>query len=202
MKKKFKNYKFTNYLVIIFLISIFTGCTHKISISPDVDNISGAYSKDQLNFNVAYILSAEKENIYVVTSGGGGDKVGYYPYRDTESSLRTVLNNLFNKVYKIDKFPSDIYLKDNNIKYIFDFEIETQSFSKSAFTWPPTNFTINLRTYVRDINNNVYWEDLITEVGNASFDEFVNDFGIAGKKAVINVSNNLYFKIKRSKSFQ
>ena len=152
--------RFIKYTLFILFLFIFTGCTHKISIAPDVTTISGKGNQNKSNFNVAYILSKDKENLYIVTSGGGGDSVGYYPYKETESSFRAVLNNLFNKIYKLDKVT------------------------------------------VKDQNDLLHWEDSIDGQGYASFSEFKTDFGLAGKKAVTNALNNLYFKIKTSKEFQ
>ena len=194
--------RFIKYTLFILFLFIFTGCTHKISIAPDVTTISGKGNLNKSNFNVAYILSKDKENLYIVTSEGGGDSVGYYPYKDTESSFRAVLNNLFNKIYKLDSFPNNDFIENNNIKYVFQYEIETHSSSDSSFTWPPTNFVVNLKVTVKDQNNRLHWEDAIDGQGYASFSEFKTDFGLAGKKAVTNALNNLYFKIKTSKEFQ
>ena len=164
--------RFIKYTLFILFLFIFTGCTHKISIAPDVTTISGKGNLNKSNFNVAYILSKDKENLYIVTSGGGGDSVGYYPYKDTESSFRAVLNNLFNKIYKLDSFPNNDFIENNNIKYVFQYEIETHSSSDSSFTWPPTNFVVNLKVTVKDQNNRLHWEDAIDGQGYASFSEF------------------------------
>lgn len=190
-------------IITVFLVFLFAGCTHKINISPNINDIAGKYTKkDKNQYNVAYYLPKEKENIYLISGGGGGDSVGYFPYKETESSFRTVLNNLFDKVYKIDTFPSKEFLRKNNIKYVFYYEIETQSFSNSSFTWPPTNFIVNLKTTARDENNDSFWEDALNSQGFASFNEFNGDFGLSGKRAIINAFNTLYYRLKTSEEFK
>ena len=70
---------------------LLTGCSHKISIDPSLDEIRQTNIENKINVNVGYYISKVNKSKKVNTPGGGGDSVDYTPYKDTESALNTVL---------------------------------------------------------------------------------------------------------------
>lgn len=194
MKKSF----FCIVLTIVF-VTIFSGCAHKITISPDNENITKMVEVKKKNYNIGYLV--DDINLTVIT-GGGGDRVTYQPYKETESALISVLSKHFQKVYKIDNLENKDFISKNNLKLIFSYEIQTYSSSKSLFTWPPTNFIIKLTCKAVDINGTVIWHDIIKDQGNAEFDEFKNDFSLSAKRASENVFKKLLLELNNIKELE
>ncbi|WP_072682082.1 hypothetical protein [Arcobacter sp. LA11] len=196
MKKMFK----ISSLVIVILF--ITGCTHKIEMTPNVEKITDSVSiYNTKNYNVAYNIKRYDQASYVVTPGGGGDKVGYTPYADTELAFRSVLVKIFKKVYKLDSISNKKFISEKDIKYIFTYNLKTNSSSDSMMTWPPTKFTISLNCKAIDNNGKNIWEKTFYDEGTASFDEFKNDFSLSAKRASEKVFSKMLIEINNSKDF-
>ena len=133
---------FLGFVSIIVIVTVFSGCAHKITLAPDTEKISTPVEIKQKPYNIGYFI--EDINLAVITGGGGGDRVTYQPYKETESALVSVLSKHFQKVYKIESLENKDFLNKNNLKLIFTYKIVTHSSSQSLFTWPPTNFSIIL----------------------------------------------------------
>lgn len=181
--------KYINTIFLFVAIIFATGCTHKISITPNNENIISDKSENTKNYNVAYYIENINKNF--ISSGGGGDKVSYFAYKDTEGTFRTVLGKVFNKVYKVDKNFDIDFIVRNNIKYIFTYKLNPQSFSSGIFTWPPTEFNIKLYCVAFDKDSKKTWETNVNGKGTAAFSEYNRDFGLSGKRAVIDTFNKL-----------
>jgi hypothetical protein len=130
-------------------------------------------------------------NKQVTTEGGGGDKVIYFPFRDLEKAIRDSLKAIYSDVSVI-RSPNDAeFVKENNISFIFAPEIYTSSNSNSAFTWPPTQFNIELACTVTDPGGNIISRIRVLGTGTAEYSEFKSDFGLAGRRAATEVSARL-----------
>jgi hypothetical protein len=112
------------------IFTVITASLREVKTGPVIDK------------NVAYFISQENHLKQVTTPGGGGDKVTYKPYADTEVALNTVLSKMFSRVYSLNSVDDQQYIDDKNISYIFVPKLTTNSSSSSMLTWPPTNFTI------------------------------------------------------------
>ncbi|WP_321777167.1 hypothetical protein [Sulfurimonas sp.] len=71
----------------IVAITLLSGCSHKISISPSLEDIRETKVEKKVDVNVGYYISKHNKQLKVTTSGGGGDKVEYTPYKDTEGAF-------------------------------------------------------------------------------------------------------------------
>lgn len=180
MKLNFTSLKV--YIVLVSLVAL-SGCAHNIQLNPDLAELRNIESNSIINKNVAYYISAENKQKQVTTPGGGGDKVTYRPYADTEGALNTVLSNIFSRVYSMNSVDDTKYISEKNISFIFIPEIITSSSSSSAFTWPPTEFTINLSCKAIDTKGLTIWEKTMQSKGNAEFSEFKSDFSLAARRA-------------------
>jgi hypothetical protein len=143
-----------------------------------------------------YVMTDADRAKQVTTEGGGGDKISYFPYRDLEKGLRDVLKALYSDVVLVNS-PSDFEtFKRDGIGIIFAPEIYTSSNSDSAFTWPPTQFSIDLSSTVTDVEGNMLARVRVVGQGAASFSEFKEDFGLAGRRATQDALEKLRAEIR------
>ncbi|QEY60196.1 hypothetical protein FXF61_14070 [Pseudomonas sp. C27(2019)] len=180
MQAIFSHWK--TYVIFISFLVI-TGCARDIQMNPDLTRLRQVEPSSVIDKNVAYFISAENKEKKVVTPGGGGDKVTYKPYADSEGALITVLSKIFTRVYSIDSLDNMTFINDKGISYIFIPEITTNSSSSSAFTWPPTEFTISLACKAVDSKGLTVWEKTLQSKGNAEYSEFKSDFSLAARRA-------------------
>jgi len=123
--------------------------------------------------NVGYYISLIDREKQVITPGGGGVKVLYYPYNDLEPALQKVLSNLFKNVEKLGSPLNFQEARDNDISFVFIPNITTDSSSDSFFAWPPTDFTVKLSFKAFDRNGKLIWERRFVGVGKATYDPFL-----------------------------
>lgn len=175
--------------LIIALTFLLGACAHPIVISP-LETPARVDASHSLK-KVAYVMTDADRNKEVTTEGGGGDKVSYFPYRDLEKVIRDVLSTVYSDVFVI-KSPSDsATIQENNISFVFAPEISTSSNSQSMFTWPPTQFTIELSCNTTDNVGNLISRIRVVGSGAAEFSEFKADFGLAGRRAAFELSEKL-----------
>jgi hypothetical protein len=169
--------KFLISLLVVFLF----GCTHTINIS---SNLNSVKNKSEItNKKIGFYISPANRDKEVTDSTTGGDKVAYYPYRDLESSIYKVLFEAFKDVRKMDSFPSESVLKEQGVSYVFIPEVITEASNDSIFFWPPTRFKINLGVKAIDSKGQIAWTKNFEKTGEATRDEWRENFGAAGSKA-------------------
>ena len=172
-------------LIIIALIGVISGCAHGIQLTPNLDDLhnTDVEVENKINKNVAYYISQQDMETEVITPGGGGDKVKYYPYRDTEAALDTMLSKVFNHVYSIPLIKQAAFIQKKNISYIFKPSIKTDSSSDSILTWPPTHFTFELTCTATDLSDNEVWSKKVKAEGKAEYGEFKEDLSLSARRA-------------------
>ena len=169
-----------NLLTFLFIATL-TGCAHQIQLNPNTDKfIESTQPIDQI---VGYHISNQDRIKEVTTPGGGGDKVTYSPYKDSETILYTVLANKFKDVYLVKSLDDSSFIKEHEIQLIFIPKITTNSSSSSPFTWPPTSFTIDLTVNAIDAAGETVWSTNVKETGKSEFDEFKHDFSLSARRA-------------------
>jgi len=192
-----------NYLIrviAVFALVFTIGCAHQINITPPLNTLD-ADGISKIDKNAGYYISPDDLSKEVTTPGGGGDKVKYFPYKESEPALNKILSNIFAKVYPLASVDDNQFILSNDISYVFIPKIETNSSSKSAFTWPPTNFTVSLDCKALDNSGSVIWQKNVKGEGNAVFNEFKHDFPLAAKRAVKNAFSMLQDEIIKSGVF-
>jgi hypothetical protein len=167
--------------IILSLLALLGGCAHSIVITPDASKLPAA-SKQSAN-KVGYFISNEERARRVVTPGGGGDKVEYAPYKELESGIYRVLNNVFASVEQLKSENDVAYIAEKKINFVFRPTITTNSSSSSVFTWPPTDFEVTIEIKATDNAGKVVWQDKATGRGKAEFSEFKSDFSLSAKRA-------------------
>jgi hypothetical protein len=179
---------------VAFLIAVFalSGCAHPIQIAPNSANIYRTPSDaPKISATVGMVMPATLNSLEVTTPGGGGDNVRYFPYRDMEAGYEKMLSNVFENVVTVTSSDS-ASLSRNGISFTVTPEVITDSGSTGFFTWPPTNFTVDMTTVVRDTNGKVLANPRVIGNGQATgFSDFKGDFGIAGRCAMEDALNKM-----------
>lgn len=185
-------------LLITILSSLFAisliGCAHNIIINPINEPTSNNTSL--IKKNVAYVLTDADRQKEVTTEGGGGDKIKYFPYRDLEKTLRDVLRSIYDGVYVVTSPNDKEAIAKHRASFIFTPEISTSSSSPSSFTWPPTKFSIEAILNITDASGNLLARPKAIGQGQAEYDEFKTNFGLAGQRAATDLAKKLEAEIR------
>lgn len=170
-------------LAIVALLFFGLGCAHRIDITPALDalNVSGISKIDK---NVGYYISPEKIAKEVETPAGGGDKVKYLPYKESEPALNRVLSNVFREVYALPSPGHAEFIESKNISYIFVPTITTDSSARSFATWPPSDFTVSLDCKATDASGRSVWETSLKAEAHEPLQDVRRDPARAGKVAL------------------
>jgi len=179
----------------LLMIVVITGCSHSIQISPELSALRGD-NTNKSDTAVGYYISKVDMVTEVKTPGGGGDDVTYFPYKDTEAAIKTILSQKYKKVYSIKSKKNDPIIKDKNISLVFYPKIKTDSSSSSALTWPPTDFTVELSCKAVANNGKTIWKKTVTGKGHAEFSEFKSNFSLSAQRA-----SEEAFKLMRDEIF-
>jgi len=94
-----------------------------------------------------------------------------------------VLSNSFNDAYLVKSLDDKTFLAQRKIAYVLVPKIETISSSSSAFTWPPTEFTVSLECRALSPAGAVVWRTTAKGKGKATFSEFKSEFSLAARRA-------------------
>lgn len=179
--------KYFKAISLLFASAFLAACSHPITITPSATPDAEYASSDK---KVAYVLTDVQRNQKVTTPGGGGDKVDYYPYRDLEKGIRDALRSVYKKVVVIDSVNYE-KTSENNFDLVYVPDIKTQSSSSSIITWPPTDFKISLNCTISNPEGKHLTNISVTSEGQAEFSEFLSDFGLSGRRAANQMSEEL-----------
>lgn len=185
------------FLIVLFM----SGCSHKISITPSLDELRAVQVEKKFEANVAYHISEKMKTTEVTTPGGGGDKITYTPYADVEGALNTMLSKMFTRVYSLSSLNDKKYIEEKGIKYIFKTKIKTNSSSTNILIWPPTNFTVDLTCNAVDTSGKVIWEESVSSDGHAGAGELMGDFSLSAKRATKSAFREMLIKLRNTDKF-
>lgn len=169
--------------VAVGLAALLGACAHPISIAPNPASLSAATDAPVVPLNVAYVITTVDRDREVTTGGGGGDSVRYFPYRELESGIFQALSAVFSRVTLLRSAAEKQAPANRDLSLIFVPVITTASSSSSIVTWPPTSFFITLSYAVQDADGKQVYSNQVLGRGAAEFEEFVSNFGLAGKRA-------------------
>lgn len=176
-----------NSIISIFgVFALLGGCAHPISIAPSIPAAESKNSPHQLvNAKIGYYIPDEALSREVTTPGGGGDNVRYFPYRDAEAGYRKMLENTFTSVSKVPQPTGSKESQANELSFVIEPELVTNSGSTGFFTWPPTNFSVDLTSRIRDSSGKLLASPRV--IGAASVGSILDmsgNFGITGQNAM------------------
>ncbi len=192
-------YLFLSMLILLLILA--TSCAHKISISPPLQQFD-ATEIPRIEKSVGYYISPDDLKKEVITPGGGGDKVKYLPYKESEPVLKTILSNIFINVYPVPSLNDNQFITSNNISYIFIPKIETNSSSRSMWIWPPSDFTVTLDCKAMDASGNEIWQKKIISEAHMGLPDVARDHSLAGKVAIKKAFSELQQEIISEEMFQ
>lgn len=166
-------------LACVFLF----GCAHPINMNPDLSALAMPSGGKIIDKKVGYHIPDAVRSLEVTTPGGGGDKVRYFPYREIEPGFYKALSEVFSSVTKVQNPKDAAALQGSGTTLMVTPEITTTSSSSSAFTWPPTQFSVGLVCAFTDANGKLVHTIRVSGNGNATFDEFKSNFSLAAVRA-------------------
>lgn len=186
-----------SWLALVLAAAAFvSGCAHPISLGPDLDKVS-SHTTTRIDKKVGYFIADAERDRQVITPGGGGDKVSYYPYRDLETALYKSLTEVFTGVSKVSG-PADAKVQAEKLQLLISPRIITTSSSPSLLTWPPTQFGIELMCTVTDAQGQQVAQINVRGDGHAEFDDFKGDHSRAAKRASEEALKNLIDALSKS----
>jgi hypothetical protein len=188
-------------LLVLAVALLVVGCAHQINISPPLNTLE-AGNVTRIDKTVGYYISAADKAKDVTTPGGGGDKVKYLPYQESEPALKQVLSNIFSKVVPIPSLDDKPFITTNEIVLIFVPSVVTDSSSESAVTWPPTKFTVTLDCRAVDRSGATIWQKQVKGEGKAEYSEFKHDFSLAARRASKEAFLNLQSEINTAQELR
>jgi hypothetical protein len=168
-------------LVAISAITI-VGCARPIVMAPDLAGIQGK-GVTKIDKNAGYFISEANRALEINSPGGGGDKLRYFAYRDIEPGFYKALGEAFKNVTKLNGPKDQAAITKDSISIVITPTITTTSSSPSAFTWPPTKFSVTLACAITDANGIPMREITVTGSGAAEFDEFKSNFSLSAVRA-------------------
>jgi len=178
----------------IAFVAVLAGCAHPIAIQAEKtpERVEATLSSKK----VAYVMTDAERGKQVITPGGGGDRVSYYPYRDLEKALRDTLRSVYTDVVVVPSAADTKALRESGASLVFTPEIITTSSSPSPFTWPPTQFGTEIVCRVTDAEGQEVTRVRVNGKGNAEFSEFKSNFGLAANRAGTDVAEKLSAEIR------
>jgi hypothetical protein len=191
--------RFVRFTLTLLLLTC--ACAHPIAITPALDALT-APGVGRIEKNVGYYISPENLARQVETPGGGGDKVKYFPYRESEPALKKVLSNIFGEVYSLPSPNPAEFISAKNIAYIFIPTITTDSSSRSSWIWPPSDFTVSLDCRATDGAGKAIWETSLKAEAHMRLPDVNRDHSLAGKEAIKEAFLELQNRIVKSGAFR
>jgi len=167
---------------LAFTLAVLTGCAHNITINPAAPDAKASAQATKANKVAGLYISQADRAREVISPGGGGDKLSYFPYKDLEGPLFFTLGRVYQRVEQVAGTDA-ASASAKNVSILFAPELKTTSSSPSPLTWPPTKFSVVIHVKALDAAGTTLWEDQITGDGNAEFDEFKRDFPLAARRA-------------------
>lgn len=186
---------------IIPLLFVSLGCAHRINVTPALEplNVSGIAKIDK---SIGYYISPENLAKEVETPAGGGDKVKYLPYKESEPAFSKVLSNVFREVYTVPSLSDAGFIASKNISYIFVPTIRTDSASRSSWIWPPSDFTVSLDCEATDGSGRVIRETSLTAEAHERLPDVARERDRAGKVAIQNAFLELQNRLLKATEFR
>lgn len=186
--------RLTTYLFTALACLVLFGCAHPINMNPDLASVTAPAGAKPIDKKVAYVMTDAQRAIEVTTPGGGGDKVRYFAYRDIEAGFYKALSEVFTSVTKLSDTKDAAAVQASGAALLITPQLTTTSSSDSAFTWPPTQFSVELVCTITDPSGKLVDTVRVSGNGNASFGEFKSNFSLAAVRA----SNDALAKLAKA----
>lgn len=186
-------------LLAFALPLLLVACAHPVSVQPDIRALTEA-AGPRLPIALALHVAPEDSEREVTTAGGGGDSIRYFLYRDLEGAMVLALSRVFEKVVVVRRMLAGDELARDGFQLAVQPRFISASGSNSAFTWPPTFFSLSVTAAFIDAGGRTV--SLIQESGSgkAEFAEFRTATGLAGQRAAADLLNRLAERLRKDPS--
>ncbi|MBC7939834.1 MAG: hypothetical protein H7Z19_08745 [Chitinophagaceae bacterium] len=152
-------------IITALVCAALVACAHPVKIAPQL--ILSTDRSRIVDKKVGYRITDAQRAMKVTTSGGGGDNISYYLYRDMEKGLFDTLASVFSGVYVIPETGAQDFIVANGLNFVFSPVLESDSSSRNVLMWNPTDFTLRLRATAFDASENIVWTREFTGAGRA-----------------------------------
>lgn len=167
---------------LVAFATMMAGCVHHVTIEPEVQPLqTQTKPSDRIKESVGVFIPVDLLHQEFVTPAGGGDKVGYFPYKDIQIGLEKMLANVYQTVRRVNGF-DEIGKGSDPVKYVVVPEIKTNSGTPSNVFWHPTFFTVSLTLGIFDEPQGLVAKPNVVGVGEA--DTISRTRSIAGERAM------------------
>ena len=112
------------------LVALLSACAHPISVT--AEKTPERVETQLIPKKVAYAMSDTERGKEVVTPGGGGDKVSYYPYRDLEKAIRDALRSVYQDVVVVRSAKDANAVRESGAALVLVYRKSTGSWSNLA----------------------------------------------------------------------
>ncbi|WP_422095927.1 hypothetical protein [Variovorax sp.] len=169
----------------LLAVTVLAGCAHPIAVVPDQARLArSADAPAPMPLRVGYHIPAALADMEVTTPGGGGDNIRYFPYRDIDAGFEKMLSNVFSDIVKLPSIAKPAETASSGVHYVIVPTIVTTSGGSGLFTWPPTSFSVDLTSQIRDPAGTLVASPRVVGFGSAETSERIFDHGIAGRRAM------------------
>jgi hypothetical protein len=101
-----------------------------------------------------------------------------------EAGFQKMLANVFTDVVKLNSPIDSSSVARDGIGYVIVPTVLTSSGGSGIFTWPPTNFTVDLTSQLRNTDGKIVASPRVVGTGSAETGERLSEHGIAGRRAM------------------
>lgn len=171
------------WLAALGVVLLAAGCAHPVSMSPDIAKLDAPAGATRIEKNVGYVIPDQLRELQVTTPGGGGDKITYKPYADTETAFYKVFSNVFANVTRMKEVDDSATVQSRSLSYVIVPKLKTDSSSTGVMLWPATDFVVDLSYEIRDPDGSIVARRAVTGKGHAERAEFMNDLSLSSRRA-------------------
>lgn len=182
------------------LAALLGACAHPIVVS--AEKTPERIEAQLVQKKVAYAMADTDRTKEVITPGGGGDRISYYPYHDLEKAIRDALRSVYQEVVVVRSTKDADAVRASGAALLFAPEIKTTSSSPSPFTWPPTQFSSEIACTVTDAAGVELARIAVTGNGAAEFSEFKSNFSLAAQRAGTDAAARLSEEIRKNEKLR
>jgi hypothetical protein len=104
---------------------------------------------DKKDKTVVLVISESKASTGIRRRvAAGNEDIIFYPYKDLEKGMSDALASLFKYVIVVRSEVEASRIDKRTVNLVFYPDVSTEAYNNSSFTWPPTDFIVQIDTSV------------------------------------------------------
>lgn len=191
------------YLLILFFLIGLYGCSHKVTIRPDLD-ITASIA-NQMNFRVGLYIPPEVKYLKMSDQADWANKYSFDVGRSVSSIIFKSCQRIFTYVELIEAYPTEILANERNLDYIVLARISEANVAlnvQEGFFQSDAEGNCQITANLAFLEKNLIQFTSITATGTgignegiAAFSSGKDEFVIAVEMAIRNLGNNIVQQI-------